>query len=140
MTNKNNILSKIYIACISGALSIILGAFSAHGLENLVKQNILSLHYFEVFEKAVRYQMYHSIVLLILVLTNFITSQNIFKASFYTLLIGMILFSGSLYWIALQSIIHIDFPKYLFWITPLGGILMITGWIWIIVDIRKIIR
>lgn len=140
MTNRNNILSKIYIACISGALSIILGAFSAHGLENLVQQNILSLHHFEVFEKAVRYQMYHSIVLLILALVNFIASQNIFKTSFYTLLIGTILFSGSLYWIALQSIIHIDFPKYLFWITPLGGLLMITGWLWIIIDIRKINR
>lgn len=140
MTDRNNIFSKIYIACISGALSIILGAFSAHGLENLVQQNILSPHHFEVFEKAVRYQMYHSIVLLILALVNFIASQNIFKVSFYTILIGLILFSGSLYWIALQSLIHIAFPKYLFWITPLGGLLMITGWIWIVVDIRKMNR
>lgn len=136
MNNKNKLIkTQIIIAAIMGAFSIILGAFSAHGLESLVHTNKLSEHYFNVFEKAVKYQMYHSIVLLVLTLFNLLQKNISFKASYWFIFTGIILFSGSLYWIALQNLVHIAFPRFLFWITPLGGLLMIVGWLWIIRDI-----
>jgi len=136
---KNNFLIQIVLASFCGALSVMFGAFSAHTLENLVKNGILNIHSLQVFEKGVKYQFYHSIVLLILALFNFISNKEVFKLSFWFIFAGILFFSGSLYWISLQEIIHINFPKTLFWITPLGGLLFILGWILIIFDIKKII-
>ncbi len=134
--NKNkDTYTQVLIACILGALSILLGAFSAHGLEALVKTGHLLKHYLDVFEKAVRYQMYHSIVLFVCALFNLFYKNDVFRLSFWIIFSGIILFSGSLYWIALQDIIHIAFPRFLFWITPLGGMLMVVGWLWMIRDI-----
>lgn len=138
MINKNNHFGKIYISALLGALGIVLGAFSAHGLEKLVENQIITLHHLNVFEKAVKYQMYHSIVLLVLSISNLIFQKNVFQKSYWMLFGGLILFSGSLYWIALQNLIHIAFPKFLFWITPLGGLLMIIGWIFIIIDTHSL--
>lgn len=138
MKNKP-IKQQMFIASFLGSLSIVLGAFSAHGLEGLVKSGILEPHYIQVFEKAVKYQIYHSIVLLILALFNLSHKNILFLNSFRIMLTGIILFSGSLYWIALQQIIHIPFPHFLFWITPLGGLFMIVGWVYIFIESKKII-
>ncbi|GIX41275.1 MAG: UPF0382 membrane protein [Leptospiraceae bacterium] len=130
---------QIWIACISGAISIILGAFSAHGLEKLVQQNIILERHIEIFEKAVRYQMYHSLLLVILAIFNILRNHIVFFKSYYIILFGIVLFSGSLYWISLQNI-FMPFPHFLFWITPLGGILMIIGWFMIIYEFQKLIK
>ena len=135
--SKTKILWPIYIAACLGALSIALGAFSTHALENLVTSDKLQPHQLEVFEKAVKYQMYHSIVLLILSLCNWIQHRMIFYKSYYTLLLGTLCFSGSLYIIALQNLSGFVFPQYLFFITPLGGLLMILGWLIIPLEIPK---
>ncbi|MCX7729453.1 MAG: DUF423 domain-containing protein [Bacteroidia bacterium] len=129
MNNTTKLKTFLYLAVTLGALAIILGAFSAHALENLLQNNKITQHHFNVFEKAVKYQMYHAIVLLILAFVNIVQNQLICQKSIYSISMGIICFSGSLYWIALQNIIHLPFPHSLFWITPLGGLLMIVGWI-----------
>lgn len=131
---KNKIKGQLFIAAFMGAFSIILGAFSAHGLEAYVNSGILSRHNLEVFEKGVKYQMNGAIVLLILSLINRLQLNIIFLWSFRLLVAGIICFSGSLYFIALQNLIHIFFPRFLFWITPLGGFLMIVAWIMIFIE------
>lgn len=123
------------IAAISGGAAILLGAFSAHALEKMVEKNMMTPRQLEIFEKAVRYQMYHTIVILVLALFNLLQNKVIFQKSIYLLSAGIISFSGSLYWIALQHIIGISFPHFLFWTTPLGGILFVAGWIVIAYDI-----
>mgnify|MGYP000029440819 CR=1 FL=1 len=90
MINKNNHLGKIYISALLGALGIVLGAFSAHGLEKLVENQIITLHHLNVFEKAVKYQMYHSIVLLVLSISNFIFQKNVFQKSYWMILLDSI--------------------------------------------------
>ncbi len=142
MKNKTNrdLFTQLSIACVLGALSIVLGAFSAHALEKSVASNIMSQHHFEIFEKAVKYQMYHSIVLLILALFNILQKNTFFKISFLIIFLGIILFSGSLYWISMQSILAVCFPHFLFWITPLGGFLMIIGWIFILIETHKFFK
>lgn len=109
---------SLSIVAFLGALTIILGAFGAHALkEVLTPSQLLS------FETGVRYQMYHVIVLL------FINSNSIFsdknKTTInYLFFAGILFFSGSIY-----SITFGVPAKAIWFITPLGGILLILGWL-----------
>lgn len=108
------------LVCILGALTIILGAFGAHAL-----QESLSPEQLDSFETGVRYQMYHVIVMLIILMTPFFNSrqQNALVRLF---LVGIFFFSGSIYAISFG----ID-PKNIWFITPLGGLFFIIGWLFL---------
>lgn len=118
---------NLVITCILGLTAIILGAFGAHALKE-----ILSVEQLNSFETAVRYQMYHVIVLLIVNLFDgFTTKQkNTISILFF---IAIILFSGSIYLIQLTQIT----AKSIWFITPLGGLFFILGWLLMIVIFAK---
>ena len=118
---------NLIITCFLGLTAIILGAFGAHALKE-----ILSLEQLNSFETAVRYQMYHVIVLLIVNLFDgFTTKQkNTISILFF---IAIILFSGSIYLIQLTQIT----AKSIWFITPLGGLFFILGWLLMIVIFAK---
>ncbi len=102
-------------------ISILLGAFGAHALkEILTEEQLVS------FETGVRYQMIHGLGLLILGL-NADRHQFQLKAIFRLLLIGVLLFSVSIYFLAMQDVLGMKL-KFLGPITPLGGLLMMLGW------------
>ena len=105
-----------------GILAVILGAFGAHGLEKLV--DIEAIH---TFETGVRYQMYHALLLLILANTNFVSEKNK-KVIFYLIVFGIMLFSFSIFLLATNALTSFDFKKIAL-LTPLGGMLLIIGWI-----------
>jgi len=118
---------NLVIACSLGMIAIILGAFGAHSLkEVLTAEQLLS------FETAVRYQMYHVIVLLFVnTYDGFFTKQkNIISHLFF---IGIILFSGSIYAIQLTPIS----VKSIWYLTPLGGVFFIAGWFILIIFLVK---
>lgn len=118
---------NLVIACSLGMIAIILGAFGAHSLkEVLTAEQLLS------FETAVRYQMYHVIVLLFVnTYDGFFTKQkNIISYLFF---IGIILFSGSIYAIQLTPIS----AKSIWYLTPLGGVFFIAGWFILIIFLVK---
>ncbi len=138
MVRQSTIKKQLFITATCGVLGILLGAFSAHGLETKVQESIITQHQLDVFEKGVRYQMYHVFFMLSIVLFNLYKQQCELYKSFWFALAGIILFSGSLYWIALQNIIHLPFPKFLFFITPLGGLCFITAWIFLFKEAAKI--
>ena len=102
-------------------ISIVLGAFGAHALKELVKEEQLIS-----FETGIRYQMIHGLALLVLGLN---ASRHSFplKTIFRLLLIGVLLFSVSIYFLSLQDVLEVKL-KFLGPITPLGGLLMIVGW------------
>jgi len=118
---------NLVITCFLGLTAIILGAFGAHALKE-----ILSVEQLNSFETAVRYQMYHVIVLLIVNLFDgFTTKQkNTISILFF---IAIILFSGSIYLIQLTQIT----AKSIWFITPLGGLFFILGWLLMIVIFAK---
>jgi len=118
---------NLIITCFLGLTAIILGAFGAHALKE-----ILSVEQLNSFETAVRYQMYHVIVLLIVNLFDgFTTKQkNTISILFF---IAIILFSGSIYLIQLTQIS----AKSIWFITPLGGLFFILGWLLMIVIFAK---
>ncbi|WP_420603888.1 DUF423 domain-containing protein [Flagellimonas sp.] len=109
-------------ATIFGLLAIILGAFGAHGLEKVVEQSAL-----DSFETGVRYQMYHALFLLLLGMWDGMTI-NRKKTVFRLIWIGVVLFSFSIYALALNELTTFDFKKIGF-ITPIGGTILIVGWI-----------
>ncbi len=112
-------------------LSIVLGAFGAHGLRNLI-----SIDRLQTFEVGVRYQWYGSLSLLVLALC----SERIpFSLQWFNRLTisGIILFSGSIYLISLSELLPIN-PRILGPITPIGGAMMILGWIIFIIGMLRV--
>jgi uncharacterized membrane protein YgdD (TMEM256/DUF423 family) len=108
-------------AAILGALTIVIGAFGAHGLKELVDANALAS-----FETAVRYQMFHVLALLILGFAQTLSPATR-KWVFWFFILGMVFFSGSIYFLALNSLLNLD-TSVLGPVTPIGGIFFIAGW------------
>ncbi|MGO4904752.1 DUF423 domain-containing protein [Flavobacterium sp. W20_MBD1_R3] len=106
---------------ILGMIAIILGAFGAHALKKT-----LSVEQLVTFETGVRYQMYHALFLLFVGLLKDLSQKT--KKTLYTLILtGVILFSGSIYLLATNTLTSFDFSIIGF-ITPIGGLLLIVAW------------
>jgi len=116
-------MNKIILvtASILGMLAIVLGAFAAHGLKELISAESL-----KTFETGVRYQMYHAIVLLFIGITSLFSTKTK-RLLYYTILIGVIFFSGSIYGLATNELSGFDFKSIAF-VTPIGGLLLIASW------------
>jgi len=105
---------------ISGALSVMIGAFGAHAL----KSKLLANGRLDVFETAVKYQFYHSLALIllgILILLKF--ESKLMDYAGYSFIAGIFIFSGSLYILCLTNVGK--------WgaVTPFGGLFLIAGWL-----------
>jgi uncharacterized membrane protein YgdD (TMEM256/DUF423 family) len=98
-----------------------LGAFGAHGLRNLLERNGTAA----TWETAVLYHLVHAAVLLALALSG---KAN--KSAFLCILIGVVIFSGSLYILSLTNI------RWLGAITPIGGVSLLAGWIMLLLRPR----
>ena len=114
---------NIIITCFLGLSAVILGAFGAHALkEILTSDQLLSM------ETAIRYQMYHVIVLLFVnTFEGFSVKQK--NTISYLFFLGVLFFSGSIYLIQLTSVT----AKSIWFITPLGGLFFLMGWVSMIV-------
>lgn len=116
-------------------LAVILGAFGAHGLKALITTEQL-----QTFHTGVKYQFYHSFALilmgLLLHLPYFVDNKFIHRAGFF-FIIGIFLFSGSVYLLATRDVIGLTNWKWLGPITPLGGLTFIIGWISFIIGVSK---
>ena len=112
----------IIISAVSGFTAVAIGAFGAHGLREKLSSEML-----EVYKTGVLYQFIHTIVLLVLSLTNFIKS----KLSSIFFLAGIILFSFSLYLYSTTGIQSFAM------ITPIGGVCFLIGWLWIIIEVIR---
>ncbi len=116
----------LIVAAISGALAVMLGAFGAHGLKQLISPDML-----EVFKTGVQYQFYHTFALLTVGVLMHWHKTKALKWSAYLFITGIILFSGSLYLLAVTGI------KPLGAVTPFGGVAFIAGWIVLAFHFRK---
>ncbi|MBL4887052.1 MAG: DUF423 domain-containing protein [Flavobacteriaceae bacterium] len=122
---------KILITgAIFAGITVIMGAFVAHGLKNVVSEAAI-----KTFETGVRYQMYHAFALLILGLIKGMP-QRAQQLTFIFFTGGIVLFSGSIYLLALDEIIPFQTSKIGF-VTPIGGLLFIAGWAVLIWGLKK---
>ena len=111
----------ISTGAILGMIAIILGAFGAHALKKLLPIDALS-----TFETGVKYQMYHALFLVFIgILTDL--SQKAKKMIYNLVVLGVVLFSGSIYLLATNTLTTFDF-KVIGFITPIGGLLLILAW------------
>ncbi len=111
----------VLVGAISGFITVALGAFGAHGLKELLKTN----HTTDIFNKAVLYQMFHTIALLIVGILEISTQKSMFLSGlFFTT--GILIFSGSLYFLAITNL------TWLGAVTPIGGICFLAGWVCLI--------
>lgn len=120
----------ISTAALLGMIAIILGAFGAHALKK-----VLNIEQLATFETGVRYQMYHALFLLFIGLAPVLTSKT--KKIIYNLVLsGVLLFSGSIYLLATNDLTSFDF-RVIGFITPIGGLLLITAWAVLLYHILK---
>jgi len=113
----------ILTASLFGCIAVLFGAFGAHSLKN-----VLSTDSMAIWTKGIEYQFYHTFALLFLsTFARFRTKLVDF--SFYCFSVGTLLFSGSLYLLATRDILHLSFVHVIGPVTPLGGLLLVAGWI-----------
>jgi uncharacterized membrane protein YgdD (TMEM256/DUF423 family) len=127
-----NFDKKIVVsAAILAALAIGLGAFGAHGLRAVMSPKALT-----TFETGVRYQMYHSLALLVI---GFAMSVPVKTRKWVCVFFisGVILFSGSIYLLASSELTGFN-VSFLGPITPIGGLLLILGWLRLLYGILKV--
>ncbi|MDH3589880.1 MAG: DUF423 domain-containing protein [Gammaproteobacteria bacterium] len=106
------------VGALTGATGVALGAFGAHALKNRITADLLT-----VFEIGVRYQMYHALALLAVGWAATRWPGSWINASGWLFLVGVVVFSGSLYLMTLTG------ARWLGAITPIGGLCLILGWI-----------
>jgi uncharacterized membrane protein YgdD (TMEM256/DUF423 family) len=113
-------MAKLFItlASLSGMLAVIFGAFGAHALKGRLDEHALG-----VFQTAVQYHFYHSLALLAVGVIALSQPQTaLLRSSGYLFLVGIVVFSGSLYLLSMSGL------RWLGAITPLGGLAFIAGW------------
>lgn len=115
----------LIIGAIYGAVSVILGAFGAHAFKKILSPDKLAS-----FETGVKYQMYHAL-LLVMIGMYFSFQTSLEKSAGWSVIIGAFLFSVSIYFLSFAETWGVNL-KWLGPITPLGGLLMIVGWVLLI--------
>ena len=107
-----------------GTVAIVLGAFGAHALKKVLADSQLN-----TFEVGVRYQMYHALFLLLIVNLNFLSLKEK-TIIMYLVVVGVILFSGSIYLISTSAITKLQ-ASILGPLTPIGGLFLIVSWLYL---------
>ena len=111
------------MGALAALLAVIIGAFGAHGLKAVLDPAQLN-----TFEIGVRYQFYHSLAMLVAGILYFhIPKKSILMGGCFFLL-GILLFSGSLYLLACREVLGISSWTFLGPLTPVGGVFFILGW------------
>ena len=118
------------IGAYSMALAIVLGAFGAHGLKNIVSANGV-----EIFNKAVYYQVIHSLG--ILVTAYVLKGEKALKTLRMLFLSGIVGFSGSLYLLTFADMLPIALKQAVGPITPIGGMFFVASWVYFAMAFRK---
>ena len=111
----------LFIAALSGFLCVMIGAFAAHGLSKVLEPKELAW-----IETGVKYQMFHTVAILTIAIAQLcresLVANKMANVAAGSWALGVLLFSGSLYALALGA------GQFLVWVTPVGGTLFLIGW------------
>lgn len=115
-----------------GALAVALGALGAHFLKSKLPGGLITADQLNGFDTGVRYHMYHVLAMLLVILLKGNAQPRRYLNYAYTFfLVGIVLFSGSLYLLCTRHLLGADWLKFLGPITPIGGVAFVAGWIFI---------
>lgn len=128
MKNKNWLVTASLLA----GLAVAAGAFGAHGLKKLVEPQFV-----DTFKTGAQYQFYHALAIgFATIISQFIDNQWIKRVN-WSFLLGIILFSGSLYILTLGKVFATEGVNWVGVITPLGGLFFLVGWLSLAWGIHK---
>ena len=122
----------VITAAVLGAIAVALGAFGAHGLKQIVSPETV-----QTFQTGVQYQMYHSLALLLTALLYEKCSPRFVRIAGILFIVGIILFSGSLYILTAGRAAGTTGLDKAGIITPFGGAAFISGWIFLVISAVK---
>lgn len=111
----------------SGAVVVALGAMGAHFLKSKLETGLITETNLVTFDTAVKYQMYHTIVLLVIALCA--DRIRLARTAAFCFGTGIVLFSGSLYLLATAGLLGLGSVSWLGPVTPFGGIFFMAGWV-----------
>ncbi len=120
-------INHIIIGSFFCLMTVVLGAFGAHALKDILNEYGQS-----IYNKAVIYQMFHGLGILFVAILNSFISEYDLSVIIYFFTIGIVLFSGSLYILAISKV------RWLGMLTPIGGVFFILGWIILILKLIKV--
>lgn len=122
----------LILGTVLAGLAVALGAFGAHGLKKMASPETVA-----VYQTGVQYQMYHALALLVLGVLSDKYLSSFIQYSGICFLVGILLFSGSLYLIVSMQTMNKSVPTLIGIATPIGGLLFISGWVLLLIGIIK---
>lgn len=128
MKNNNWLLTATVLA----GLAVAAGAFGAHGLKKMVEPQFV-----DTFKTGAQYQFYHALAIGLLAIASQFYESTWLKRAFYCFLLGIIIFSGSLYIIVIGKTINTEGVNWAGPITPIGGLFFIMGWSCFALGVKK---
>ncbi len=129
--------NKLITVGLLGAIAVSSGALGAHFLKSKLETGLITADQLNGFDTGVKYQMYHVIGMLLLVILNKQFPNKFFAWAYALFFWGIILFSGSLYFLCTRHLLGADWLKFLGPITPLGGICFVLGWLCLCMAVLK---
>lgn len=120
---------KLVTIGLLGAIAVALGALGAHFLKSKLQADVFTVDQLNGFDTGVKYQIYHTIAMLALLLFSKHNTHKLIGWAYNCFLIGILMFSGSLYFLCTRNLLGADWLKALGPITPIGGLFFVAGWI-----------
>ncbi len=132
MKTPNKHLFFLRLSAISGMLAVMLGAFGAHKLKEIISTEDIA-----IYETGIRYQFYHSFAILAVGILLYLKPTSLLIKSGYAFAIGILLFSGSIYGLSLRKLGEVNL-NWLGPITPIGGLFLIMGWLLLLLSFKNL--
>jgi len=112
-----------------GALAVALGALGAHYLKSKVETGLMTMDQVNGFDTGVKYHIYHVLAMLIVIILKNFYQSKFLNIAYTFFLWGIILFSGSLYFLCTRNLLGAEWLKFLGPVTPIGGVSFVVGWL-----------
>lgn len=123
----------LMIAGLFGATGVALGALGAHYLRDQLAKGLIEQRDYDAFDTATKYQLFHALALLMVFFLNQDKKFRWLTVAANLFVIGIILFSGSIYFLSTQKLWGTEAMNFLGPITPIGGLALIGGWACLVV-------
>ncbi len=123
---------KLTLIGLLGAIAVALGALGAHFLKSKLPTGLITQDQLAGFDTAVKYQMYHTLAMLTLILLSKNNPHKFINWAFNCFLIGIVMFSGSLYFLCTRNLFGAEWLKVLGPVTPIVGLFFIAGWFFLL--------
>jgi uncharacterized membrane protein YgdD (TMEM256/DUF423 family) len=126
MRKKNFVIAALF-----GATAVLLGSLGAHFLKSKMVNGIITSDQLSGFDTATKYQLFHAILLLLIAVIQTNKNEKFLTYARNFIVIGIIFFSFSIYLLTTKNITGLQNISFLGPVTPLGGILLILGWVFL---------